>query len=143
MFSTIIGEIGSLIHMILSIKNNKNNILKRLRIGNEDNKIIGKKIISIYMLNTSTKLIGSIIYFFEPIIYTQLMLKANISNHDLTLQYGVVNSYVLPLLLLPTFFSNCVSLFMLPKLSKYVENRNYKKVYTGKVIGENRVLVNI
>ena len=24
-----------------------------------------------------------------------------------------------------------------------VENRNYKKVYTGKVIGENRVLVNI
>ena len=24
-----------------------------------------------------------------------------------------------------------------------VENKNYKKVYTGKVIGENRVLVNI
>ena len=70
-------------------------------------------------------MIGSIIYFFEPIIYTNLMIKSNVSKEKLTLEYGIINSYVFPLLLLPTFFSNCISTYLLPKLSKNINENNY------------------
>lgn len=124
MFSSIIGEIFSMFHMIkcLHIKNVKQRILS----DNFENKKIYKNIINVSLLNTSTRMIGSIIYFFEPIIYTNLMLKANISNQALTLSYGTINSYVFPILLLPSFFSNSLSMFMLPKLSFNIENKNYK-----------------
>lgn len=127
MFSTIIGEVASLIHMFLSLNTKKKNILKKVNINNENNKTISKVILKISLLNTSTRLIGSIIYFLEPIIYTTLMLKANVSSDELTLQYGIINSYVFPLLLLPSFVSNCISTFILPKLSFTIEKRNYKK----------------
>ena len=56
------------------------------------------------------------------------MLKNNISNEKLTLDYGIINSYVFPLLLLPSFFSNCISTFILPKLSYQIESKDYNKV---------------
>ena len=74
MFSNIVGEIASLIHLLLKLFQS-NNIKFRLKNNNENNKEIASKIISFSMMNTSTKLICSFIYFFEPIIYTFLMLK--------------------------------------------------------------------
>lgn len=129
MFSSIVGEIASLIHMLLIINIKKKKVIKRISIDNNYNTQIANKIIKLSILNTSTRLIGSLIYFFEPIIYTHLMLKQNISSNELTLKYGIINSYVFPLLLLPSFFSNCISLFLLPKLSKYIENKNYNKSF--------------
>ncbi len=127
MFSTIIGEIASLIHLVVSMNLKGKKIKKRLKIENQDNKVIMNSIMKFSMMSTSTRIIGSIIYFLEPIIYTHLMLKANVSQTDLTLEYGIVNSYVFPLLLLPSFFANCISIYMLPKLSSQIEKKNYKK----------------
>lgn len=127
MFSSIVGEIASLIHMCIKIHIKPKNVYNRLISNNNENKQISNKIIKLSLMNTSTKLIGSLIYFLEPIIYTSLMLKANVDKQSLTLQYGIVNSYVFPLLLLPSFFSNCISLFLLPKLSLFVEKKQYKK----------------
>lgn len=128
MFSSIIGEIASLIHLVLSLNIKNKKITKRIKINNDDNKIINKTILQLSLYSTSTRIIGTIIYFFEPIIYTYLMIKNNISNEQLTLDYGIINSYVFPLLLLPSFFSNCISTFILPKLSYQIESKNYKKV---------------
>ena len=127
MFSSIVGEIFQLIHLILALNIKKKKITKRIKENNNENNKIIKNILSISMMSTSTRLIGSIIYFFEPIIFTYLMLKSNVSNEELTLEYGNVNSYIFPLILLPSFFSNCISTFMLPKLSRNVEQNNYKK----------------
>ena len=127
MFSSIIGEIASLIHMCILIHIKPKKVYQKTLINNQDNKSISKTIVKYSLMNTSTKLIGSLIYFFEPIIYTNLMLKANVPQQELTIQYGIVNSYVFPLLLLPSFFSNCISLFLLPKISSYVEKRKYSK----------------
>ena len=126
MFSSIIGEIASLIHLLICLKNKNKNIVRRIKINNEHNKIISKTIFKLSIMSTSTRMIGSLIYFLEPIIYTYLMMKINISNEKLTLDYGIVNSYVFPLLTLPSFFSNCVSIFLLPKLSKLIENKDFK-----------------
>ncbi len=123
MFSSIIGEIASLIHLCINL--NVKNFKKRVTSHNEDNKKIINHVMKFSLMSTSTKLFGSIIYFFEPILFTYLMLKVNVSLDDLTLQYGIVNSYVLPLILLPSFFSNCIAVFILPKLSFNIENCNY------------------
>lgn len=123
MFSSIVGEIASLIHLCINL--NVKNFKKRLISHNESNKKIINHVLKFSLMSTSTKLFGSIIYFFEPILFTSLMLKANVSLDELTLQYGVINSYVLPLILLPSFFSNCIAIFILPKLSFNVENNNY------------------
>lgn len=127
MFSTIIGEIASLIHLLISMKLKDRKILKRLQKDNMENETIMKNIMKFSLMSTSTRIIGSVIYFLEPIIYTYLMLKVGVSQNDLTLEYGIVNSYVFPLLLLPSFFANCISVYMLPKLSSQIEKGNYKK----------------
>lgn len=127
MFSSIVGEIASLIHLVLSLNIKNKKIKKRIKIENNSNFLISKIIMKYSLMNTSTKLIGSLIYFLEPIIFTSLMLKNNVSQETLTLEYGIVNSYVFSLILLPCFFSNCFSIYMLPKLSKYVEKNNYLK----------------
>ena len=126
MLSSIIGEIASLIHLLVNIKEKNKNIIKRIKTNNENNKIISSKIIKLSIMSTSTKMVGSVIYFLEPIIYTYLMLSLNVSNEKLTIDYGIINSYVFPLLTLPSFFSNCVSIFLLPKLSKLIENKDFK-----------------
>lgn len=130
MFSTIVGEIASLIHLLLLLNKKSKNLLKRIKNNNESNKEIIKKISKFSIMNTSTKLIGSFIYFLEPIIYTHLMIKANVSNEELTLSYGIVNSYVLPLILLPLFFSNAISMYMFPKISNYIETSKIKNAVT-------------
>lgn len=128
MFSSIIGEIASLIHLIISLKLKDKKVLKRIKINNNNNKNINSKILKLSLYSTSTRIFGTIIYFFEPIIYTYLMLKNNVSLNELTLDYGIINSYVLPLLLLPSFFSNCISTFILPRLSFNIEHKNYNNV---------------
>ena len=126
MFSNIIGEIASLIHLFISSRFKSFTFKSRIKKNNQQNKDIAKKITHFSLMNTSTRLIGSFIYFLEPIIYTALMLKIGTSNEELTLKYGIVNSYVLPLLLLPSFFSGCISTYMLPKISLFIEKSNYK-----------------
>lgn len=126
MFSAIVGEIAQLIHLILMMKLKTKKVLKRYKVSNENNSKIAKNVLKLSAMNTSTRMIGSLIYFFEPIIFTYLMLKNGVSQNEMTIEYGIVNSYIFPLLLLPSFFSNCISLFMLPKLSSNVETKNYK-----------------
>ena len=137
MFSTIVGEIASLIHLLLLVINKSKNAKNRIKIGNENNKEILLKISKMSIMNTSTKLIGSFIYFLEPIIFTYLMLKSNVNQDELTLQYGIVNSYFFPLILLPIFFCNAISMYMFPKLSSSIEKRNYsscKKLFIQSIV---------
>ncbi|MCI5745966.1 MAG: hypothetical protein MR270_06775, partial [Erysipelotrichaceae bacterium] len=103
------------------------NVKKRIKIANEDNTTIRKYILKVSFMNTSTRIFGSIIYFFEPIIFTKLMLSNNVSLDELTIQYGTIHSYVFPLLLLPSFLANCISMYMLPKLSYKIEMKNYNQ----------------
>ena len=128
MFSTIIGEVASLIHLFYSLNINSKSTINKLSINNHNNIKISKQIMKYSIMSTSTRLIGSVIYFFEPIIYTDLMIKNKVSKEVLTIEYGIVNSYVFPLILLPSFFSNCISSYMLPKLSKHINNKNFYKV---------------
>ena len=64
--------------------------------------------LSIGIPNTTGRLIGSIGYFLEPIILTSVLLYMGYSKNYITREYGILSGYVMPLLLLPSFFTNAI-----------------------------------
>lgn len=97
----------------------------------KDDKIL-QEVFDISIPNTGARLIGSITYFFEPIILTNILKFVGYSSDFITLEYGVINGYVYPLLLLPSFFTLAISSSILPVVSNSYCNRNYD--YTKKKI---------
>ena len=75
---------------------------------------------------TSSKIIGSISYFLEPIILPNILLYVGYSKDYIVYEYGVINAYALTLLLMPQFFTQNMSTSLVPELSKYYTLKNYK-----------------
>ena len=109
--SNIISELTSIFILYLFLPNkisiNKNDF---------DFKNI-KKITNISLPTVSTKLIGNIGYFFEPIIITNVLLYIGYSNNFIVKEYGIISGYVIPLLTIPSFFTNAISSSLLPVIS--------------------------
>ena len=85
-----------------------------------------KDLLNISIPTTATRLIGSISYFLEPIILTQTLRKIGYTKEFITLQYGIINGYVYPILLLPSFFTLAISNALLPVVSNSHSKKNYK-----------------
>lgn len=84
-----------------------------------------KEIMSIAIPTTSSRIIGNIGYFFEPIILTFTLTLSGYSNNFILNEYGTYNAYVLPLLTIPSFFILALNTSLVPEISK---NRNNKKL---------------
>ena len=87
-----------------------------------------KDILNISIPNTSTRLIGNIGYFLEPIILTAGMLASGYSISYITTEYGIISGYSMPMLLLPGFFTGAISSSILPVISKAHTNKNYSYI---------------
>ena len=87
-----------------------------------------KAILSISIPTTLSRLIGSITYFLEPIIITTTLIKVGYNNNYIISEYGIINGYVLPIILLPSFFMNAISQALIPSISKNYVNNNIKEV---------------
>ena len=118
----ILTELPSIYFMKKEI--NKKYILKKRSYLNI--KII-KEILSISIPTTSIRLISSLGFFLEPIILTNLLINKGFSNEYITLQYGIINSYVIPLLSMPSFFSMSISSAVLPNLTKTYFKEKYEE----------------
>lgn len=79
---------------------------------------------------TIAKLIGSLTYCLEPIIFTHLMSNNSFSSSYIAIEYGIINSYVMPLLLIPSFISLSLSNYLLPNIGKCMKEKNYAKART-------------
>ena len=82
------------------------------------NKNYIKDSLSIGIPNTTSRLVGSIGYFLEPIILTNVLGYVGYSSNFITREYGILSGYVMPILLLPSFFTGAISQALLPVLSK-------------------------
>lgn len=119
----IISEIISTIILIIFLP-------KNIHITKEDlkpNKTYIKETLNICIPNTTSRLIGSIGFFLEPIILTNILL-INYSNNYITTEYGVISGYVIPLILLPSFFTLALSQSLLPSISKDSVQNNIKNI---------------
>ena len=122
--SNIISEITSIIILILFLPKNIN--IKKDDLKQKKRYI--KESLNIGIPNTTGKLIGSIGYFLEPIILTSTLLLVGYSNKYITTEYGILSGYVMPLLLLPSFFTLAISQALIPVISKEYTKNNYKEV---------------
>lgn len=96
------------------LKPNKNNI---------------KNVFAIGIPTTMSRIIGSVGAFLEPIILTYGLLKSGYSNNYIINEYGIINGYVMPLILLPSFFTGAISQALIPNISKAHSKKNYKYVW--------------
>lgn len=101
-------------------------IIKRKDLIPNKNNI--KNILDISIPNTSTRVLGNIGYFLEPILLTTGMLASGYSISYITLEYGIVSGYSMPILLLPGFFTGAISSSLIPVISKAYVNKNYKYI---------------
>ena len=124
--SNIISELTSILILYFYIP--KNISIKPIK---PDIKII-KEVLNISLPTTSSKLIGTVFYFFEPIILTYFLLKNGYSLNYIIYEYGIITGYVFPLLLMPSFFSVAVSQSTIPVVSKAI-NSNNKKYIKNKI----------
>ena len=84
-----------------------------------------KEVLQISIPATGSRLIGTFGSFFEPIILTFVLLKVGYTNSFIVTEYGILNGYVLPMLLMPSFFSMAISQALIPIVSKNYEKKNY------------------
>lgn len=121
--SNIICELSSIIIFIFLIPNFKCN--KKDLIPNKNNL---KELLKISIPTTGSRLIGSIGYFLEPIIITYVLIKIGYSNNYIINEYGIINGYVMQLVLLPSFFTSAISSALIPIVSKNYSNGNYSYI---------------
>ena len=119
----IISEIISTVILIIFLPKNIHITKKDLK----PNKLYIKETLNICIPNTTSRLIGSIGFFLEPIILTNILLL-NYSNNYITTEYGVISGYVIPIILLPSFFTLALSQSLLPVISKDSVKNNIKSI---------------
>lgn len=92
-------------------------------------------IFGISIPTTGSRIIGSIGYFLEPIILMWTLTSIGYSHEFITREYGILNGYVMPLLLLPSFFTMAISSALIPVVSKFHAHKKYmeakKKIHQG------------
>lgn len=121
--SNIVSEFISILIFFLFLP-------KKFKLKKEDFRFNNniKKILSLSIPTTGSRLIGSIGYFFEPIILTYSLIKVGYSSNFIVSEYGIISGYILPLILLPSFFTNAISQALIPSVSYEYSNNNIKYV---------------
>ena len=119
--SNIISEAASTFVLLLFLP-------KKVHFSREDINIdfsILKDCLNISIPNITSSFIGNLTYFLEPIILMHFLLLSGYSSSFITTEYGVLSGYVLPLLLLPSFFTSAISQAIFPKLTKCCKNYQF------------------
>lgn len=119
--SNLVSEILSIIILSLFIDNKKVTSFKI-------DKSIKNNILSISIPTCLSRLVGTLSYFFEPILLTNLLLLNGYSSKFITTEYGILTGYSMQLLLLPSFFSMAISQSIIPLISNAYINKKYNYI---------------
>lgn len=122
--SNVISEISSILILFLFLP--KKFSIKKCDLKPSPDYI--KDSLSIGIPNTCGRLIGNIGYFLEPILLTNTLVNVGYSPSYITTQYGILSGYVMPILLLPSFFTGAISNALLPVISKEYSLKRFDNV---------------
>jgi stage V sporulation protein B len=126
--SGIIGEGISLLYLFTMFKWSKQ---KQFKLHKSFFKQMNKgKEVLIDLLQTGIPttvngFIQSIIGVIQPILITQSLALAGVGTALATKQYGIVMGYTLPLLMLPGFITNSMSVPLVPAISEAIEKNKH------------------
>ncbi len=120
----IISEFTSILVLFFFIPKNFKITKKDLK----PNKKNIKNVFSIGLPTTASRIIGSIGFFFEPIILTYVLLNIGYDNNYIVTEYGIISGYIMPLVLIPSFFTLAISQALIPNISKAHSQGHYRYV---------------
>ena len=86
-----------------------------------------KDVMNICVPSTSSKIVGSIAHFLEPIVLINVLSLVGYPSDFIIREYGIINGYSLALLLIPQFFTMSISTSLIPELSKNYSENNISK----------------
>lgn len=94
-----------------------------------------KDVLAIGLPAVGSRIIGNIGYFFEPIILSYMLLKTGFTNNYIISNYAIYNTYVIGLLIVPTFLLGAIGTSMLPEISKNINNKaKVKRIFKKTMI---------
>lgn len=117
----IVSELTSILILFIFIPKNFKVTKKDLKI--KKNNI--KKILAIGLPTTGSRLIGTLGFFLEPIILTYTLTKLGYKSSYIINEYGIISGYIIPLILMPSFFTLAISEALIPNISKYYTQKKY------------------
>ncbi len=116
----VVSIIINLFFLPKNIKITKNNLIP--------DKTTLKSILNISLPTVSSRIIGNIGYFFEPIILKNLLLFSGYTNNYILVEYGAYNAYTITILTVPSFFITAISSSLIPEISKHYLLNNKKLI---------------
>lgn len=129
MLASVIGELCSLIYLVTTFKFKKRfrlrkNFFKQVQAG----KGTFKELMDIAIPTTGSRMIGSVAWFFEPIVVAHSLALAGVAATMATKQYGALTGFAMPLLLLPSFVTYSLSTSLVPAISEANSTNNSKLI---------------
>ncbi len=124
-----IGELISVIYLIIQIKRESKTFSNNNKLSqNIPNNNPTRKLLSLAIPTTLSKLIGSFTYFLEPIVYTYILTKLNYDNNLIQTNYTIINAYSLPLLTTASFISIALATSVIPSISENYALKRTKSI---------------
>jgi stage V sporulation protein B len=129
MAASVIGELASLIYLLTTFK-----LKKRFKLRTNFFQFVhkGKRtfndLMSIALPTMGSRMIGSVSWFFEPIVVAHSLAIAGVLAMDSTKQYGALTGYAMPLLMLPSFVTFSLATSLVPAISEANSVKNYKLI---------------
>ncbi|MEI4829422.1 stage V sporulation protein B [Bacillus sp. FJAT-53711] len=129
MLSAVLGEVASLLFLLTLFQREKHlSIRSRFVSTVKESKDTFYSLMDIALPTTGSRLIGSISYFFEPIVVMQSLAMAGVAASIATKQYGILNGYAFPLLSLPAFITYALSTALVPSISEANAKKQHRLV---------------
>ena len=125
MAASVIGELASLIYLLTTFK-----IKKKFRVRSQfftyvkKGKSTFQELMSIALPTTGSRMIGSLSWFFEPIVVSHSLALAGVAAIAATKQYGALTGFALPLLMLPSFVTQSLATALVPAISEAHSKNN-------------------
>jgi stage V sporulation protein B len=125
MLASVMGELISLVYLVTTFKLKKRfrvrkNFFKQIHAG----KGTFKELMDIALPTTGSRMIGSVAWFFEPIVVAHSLAIAGVAATMATKQYGALTGFAMPLLLLPSFVTYSLSTSLVPAISEANSNND-------------------
>jgi stage V sporulation protein B len=119
MLASVAGELISLVYLVTTFKVKKRfrlrkNFFKQVQGGKET----FKQLMDIALPTMGSRMIGSIAWFFEPIVVAHSLAIAGVATSMATKQYGTLTGFAMPLLMLPSFVTHSLSTSLVPAMSE-------------------------
>jgi stage V sporulation protein B len=125
MVAAVIGEIVSLIYLMTTFKLKKHFRLRKnfFQFVHSGKKTF-KELMEIALPTLGSRMIGSISWFFEPIVVSHSLALAGVAAVAATKQYGALTGFAMPLLLLPSFVTYSLATSLVPAISEANSQNN-------------------